>query len=81
MKTARKYHTDDGTWTLTLDKEECYEGGTPALVTSPKGNTGTYYCCMDQGVADCDEIPPSVMKWLGSHGELVKEFLETWRRP
>ena len=63
-------------WALLLDPRENYEGGTPALVVAPTGDTATFVCATDTGYCDETPIPRAVLTWLEKQETVVEAFLE-----
>ena len=68
-------------WTLTLDKSEVIAddpgAGTPAMVESPNGVTGSYFCAIGTGELGCgdEQIPSAVLAWLNKQGGHIDDFL------
>jgi len=69
-------------WRVELDSLQIFPNdpgaGCPALVVSPDGLTGTYWCVVDTGEIDCgtEEVPPTVQRWLSRIEDEVNEFVE-----
>lgn len=69
-------------WRVELDAGQFHDGGTPALVLSPRGDAGTWDCARDTGhIMDCRcrdlAIPASVLKWMDAIEDEVEAFLAT----
>lgn len=77
---AKKILTFKG-WRVELDSAQIFPNdpgaGTPAMVYSPSGASGTYWCVADTGEIDCgaEECDPAVAEWLNSIEDQVNEFV------
>jgi hypothetical protein len=68
-------------WRIVLDSREVFPAdpgaGTPAMVYSPSGLSGTYWCVADTGEIDgTDPVPGEVARWIDSVADEVNEFVE-----
>ena len=50
--------------------------GTPAMVYGPKDTSGTFYCALDTGELDEQQLPTRVSRWLEAMTEHVDEYLD-----
>lgn len=62
-------------WRLDLDVDQVFHddpgNGTPALVTEPNGEVGTYHCVTDTGEVGYVQVPPAVARWLEGFAPIV----------
>jgi hypothetical protein len=69
-------------WTLFLDAAQIIPNdpgaGTPAMVYSPTGVSGTYWCVNDTGEIGCGDetVPRDVARWLESKSDDVDAFID-----
>ena len=67
-------------YSLTLDTCEIFADdpgqGTPAIVTGPCGQTGTFWCAIGEGEIEGITLPISVFNWLNSLEGEVSDFIE-----
>lgn len=66
---------------IELDETEIFPynpgDGTPCMVIHDKGDTGTYWCCLDTGFVDDMELNPKQMQWLVEQKDIVEDWLNT----
>ena len=69
-----------GHWQLIADRSQVFPedpgAGTPLLVMSPTGTSGTLHCVLDTGEIGCgdESVPASVLSWLAR----VQDEAEAW---